>query len=110
MKMKNLSEAPLVELPGGAVRSTLAYNDEAMLCRFRVKKGMQVPLHSHRASQVGYVLSGALRCMVSGEDGFEVRAGDSYAFNPHEEHGAEALEDAEILEFFTPPREDYMDW
>ena len=49
MKMKNVAEAKAVENPPKIIRKTLAYNDEAMLCHFVLKKGGKIPLHDHRA-------------------------------------------------------------
>ena len=36
--MKNVNEAKAVENPPDVIRKTLAYNDEAMLCHFHLKK------------------------------------------------------------------------
>ncbi len=47
----------------GIARRTLAFNDEAMLCHFNMGKGATIPLHNHRASQVGYVVSGSRACV-----------------------------------------------
>ena len=92
----------------GIVRRTLAYNDEAMLCHFTMAKGSTIPLHNHRASQVGYVMSGVVKFLGSAEEeGFVASAGDSYVFGPDQVHGTEVLEDAEIVEVFSPAREEY---
>ncbi len=98
------------EKPEGIVRRTLAYNDETMLCHFTMAKGATIPLHNHRASQIGYVMSGVVKFLGSEEgESFIVSVGDSYVFEPHQMHGAEALEDAELVEVFSPAREEYKD-
>ncbi len=94
----------------GIARRTLAFNDEAMLCHFSMGKGARIPLHNHRASQVGYVVSGSLKFLGdSDEDTFIANAGDSYVFGPHQTHGCEVLEDSEVIEVFSPAREEYKE-
>ena len=111
MKMKNANEVDGVENPPGILRKTLAYNHEAMLCHFKLDKGSQIPLHSHRASQIGYVVKGKVRFRAEKpEDEFEVAAGDSYVFSEHVKHGADILEDSELIEVFSPMREEYKDF
>ena len=111
MKMKNLHEAEGVENPPGIIRKTLAYNQEAMLCHFKLKKDAQIPMHSHRASQIGYVIRGKVRFLAEKpEDAFDVSAGDSYVFSEHVVHGADILEDAEFIEVFSPARDEYADF
>jgi quercetin dioxygenase-like cupin family protein len=111
MKMKSVAHANAVENPEGFFRRTLAYNDDLMLCHFKAKAGSRIPLHSHPASQIGYVISG--RVVFTGEtedDRFQVESGDSYVFSGHVKHGAEILEDAEFIETFSPSRDEYMDF
>ena len=111
MKTKSVSEAKSIENPPGVVRKTLSYNDEAMLCHFNFKKGSEIPLHDHRASQIGYVISGKVRFIAEKpEDEFEVQTGDSYVFGQFVKHGAIVLEDSELIEVFTPMREEYKDF
>ena len=111
MKMKNVSEAKGVENPPGVVRKTLSYNDEAMLCHFRLQKGSQIPLHNHRATQIGYLVSGKARFLAEkSEDEFEAQAGQSYVFSRFVKHGTIALEETEYVEVFVPVRDEYMDF
>ncbi len=94
----------------GVVRKTLAYNDEIMMGHFQMAKGASIPLHSHRASQAGYILSGSIKFSGKGNEGsFVAGPGDSYVFGPHQEHAAEVLEEAEVIEVFSPVREEYKD-
>ncbi|MFA6817033.1 MAG: cupin domain-containing protein [Lentisphaeria bacterium] len=111
MKMKNLNEGKAIENPPCVFRKTLAYNDEAMLCSFELKKGARIPLHNHRATQIGYVISGKVQ-FTSEDDktNFEASTGDSYVFDAYKTHGAIALEDTFYIEFFTPSRNEYKDF
>lgn len=111
MKMKNVSEGIAKENPPGVTRKTLAYHEEAMLCHFTLKKGAQIPLHDHRATQIGYLVSGKARFLAENPgDEFEVSAGDSYVLAPHVKHGAVALEDTVYVEVFSPMRDEYKDF
>ena len=110
-KMKNVDEGKPVETPPGVIRKTLSYNDEGMLCHFLLQKGSQIPLHSHRASQIGYVLSGkAIFLAADKKNEFEASQGDSYVFDPHFEHGTIALEETEYIEVFVPSRDEFKDF
>jgi len=111
MKMKSISQGKPIENPPGVVRKTLAYNAEAMLCHFDLKKGSCIPLHSHRATQIGYVISGKVKFLAEKPGGeFHVETGDSYVLDGFKQHGAEALEDAELVEMFAPARDEYKDF
>ena len=111
MRQKSLSEGISKENPDGVVRKTLAYNDEAMLCHFVLQKGAQIPLHDHRASQIGYVVRGRARFLAENpEDEFEAKTGDTYVLDPHVKHGTLALEETEYTEVFTPSRDEYKDF
>jgi quercetin dioxygenase-like cupin family protein len=111
MKMRNVSDGKPVENPPSIVRKTLAYNDEAMPRRFFLKEGSCIPLHSHRATQIGYVIAGKAGLIAEQpEDEFEVEAGDSYVFNSFVQHGTDVLEDAECVEVFVPAQDEYKDF
>ncbi len=99
-----------VENPVGILRTTMAYNDQSMLCHFRMKKGAEIPLHHHPAAQNGYVVSGKIEFKTGdGTETFLAAAGSGYAFGPDEPHGANVLEDAEVIEVFSPMRPEYAD-
>jgi quercetin dioxygenase-like cupin family protein len=105
----NLRELAGKENPPGILRTTLSYNQQSMLCHFRMSKGARVPLHNHAAVQNGYVVRGRVRFLQKDGGSFEAPAHTSYVFDPWEEHGAEVLEDSEVIECFTPTRPEYLD-
>ncbi len=110
-KMKNVDEGKPIQNPPGVIRKTLSYNDEAMLCHFLLEKGAQIPLHNHRATQIGYVVRGkALFLAADKKDEFEGSTGDSYVFGPNVKHGTIALEETEYIEVFTPSRDEFKDF
>jgi quercetin dioxygenase-like cupin family protein len=100
-------ELPSIEGPSGIFRTTLSYNPAVMMCHFRMMKGASVPLHSHPAAQNGYVIRGKLRFRRGESESFVAEAGCSWVFDGNEPHGAEVLEDAEVIECFAPMRPEY---
>lgn len=107
--LATLNESKAVESSPGICRTTLSYNEEIMLCHFRLKKGARIPFHNHPAVQNGYVISGTIRFLKKDRPGFIAEAGSSYVFMSEEYHGAEVLEDAEVVECFAPLRPEYID-
>ncbi len=102
----NYQNVSPVEKPPGIFRRTLTWNKELMLCHFEMKKGSKIPLHDHRASQNGYVVSGKVN-FITEKGNFTAGPGDAYIFGPNEKHGAEVLEDAIVVETFSPSRPEY---
>lgn len=99
---------PIEALPG-IFRTTLAYNKETMLCHFQLKQGSAIPIHNHVAVQIGYVISGKLKFQKQDGSSFIAESGTGYVFESEEQHGAEALEDSEVIECFAPMRPEYAD-
>ncbi len=104
-----LARLKAVENPKGIFRTTLSFNPESMLCHFRMNKGSEVPLHNHAAVQHGYVIRGRLRFLLNEGKSFIAEPGCSYVFDSWEHHGAQILEDSEVMEFFVPMRPEYAD-
>jgi quercetin dioxygenase-like cupin family protein len=78
-----------------------------MLARVLLKKGCIVPEHSHHNEQVTYILEGALKFWIDGQE-IVVNAGEVLTIPPHMPHKAEALADTVDLDVFNPPREDWI--
>ncbi|HEU5341191.1 cupin domain-containing protein [Edaphobacter sp.] len=92
----------------GMQRQVLAHNDQLMLIRHYFEKGWVGTRHSHPHHQLVYVVSGAIRAEMAGRV-VEARAGDSFVVDGGVEHQATALEASEVLDVFTPVREDYRE-
>jgi quercetin dioxygenase-like cupin family protein len=82
--------------------------DREMLAQVYLKRGCLVPMHSHEAEQMTYVLQGALKFLVGGED-ITVREGEVLHIPSRVPHQAEALEDTFELDIFSPIRQDWLD-
>ncbi|MGH9476493.1 MAG: cupin domain-containing protein [Terriglobales bacterium] len=81
--------------------------EQVMLARILLKKGAEVPLHSHANEQVTWILEGALQFTLDGRD-LTLRAGEVLCIPPHMPHAARALEDTVDVDVFTPPRQDWI--
>ena len=71
------------------------------LSQVYLKKGALVPLHAHPGEQMIYVLQGALRVLVGGEE-ITVREGDVVRIPANASHQGEALDDTFVIETRSP--------
>jgi quercetin dioxygenase-like cupin family protein len=78
------------------------------IARFSLARGAVVPQHSHDHEQVSYVVSGALKFRVAGDE-IVVRGGEALQIPSWAEHGVEAIEDTEVIDVFAPLRQDWVD-
>lgn len=101
------SQDPSMSQPEpGLRRQVMSYSPSMMLVRHRMEKGWVGVKHQHPHEQMVYVVSGSLVFEHPGGR-FQVDAGDSFLVPGNVDHQASALEDSEILDVFTPYREDY---
>jgi quercetin dioxygenase-like cupin family protein len=78
-----------------------------MLAQIYLKRGALVPMHSHDSEQMTYILQGALKFLVAGEE-IIVREGEVLHIPSGVPHQAEALEDTFELDVFSPIRSDWL--
>ena len=95
------------ELVKGVHLKTLVYGEKTLLTEVRFEKGAVIPQHSHPHEQTGYLVSGQMDFLVNGEH-HPAKPGDSWNIASNVEHGATALEEAVVIEVFSPVREDYL--
>ena len=86
----------------------LVTGEREMLAQIYLKRGCLVPNHSHESEQITYVLQGALKFLIGGEE-ITVREGEVLHIPSWVEHQAEALEDTFELDIFSPIRQDWLD-
>ena len=108
MDFARSNEAQTFTPEPGMKRQVLAHTDQLMLVRHYFENGWVGARHSHPHHQLVYVISGSIRVDVDGRI-FEAHAGDSFVVDGGVEHQASALEASEVLDVFTPVREDYRD-
>ncbi|HEY3092809.1 MAG TPA: cupin domain-containing protein [Vicinamibacterales bacterium] len=82
--------------------------EREMLAQIYLKRGALVPIHTHESEQMTYILQGALRFLVDGEEVI-VREGEVLHIPSRLPHQAEALEDTLELDVFSPVRAEWID-
>ncbi len=90
----------------GLKRQVMSWSPSMMLVRHTMEKGWEGARHSHPHEQLVYVVKGHLAFEHPGGR-FEFKTGDSFLVPGDVAHQAFALEDSEVLDVFTPYREDY---
>lgn len=88
-------------------QKTLVYGEKTLMTEFLLRKGSNLPRHTHPHEQTGYLVRGQIRLSIGAEE-FEAKPGDSWCIPGGVEHGAEVIEDSVAIEVFSPVREDYL--
>jgi quercetin dioxygenase-like cupin family protein len=103
------TDVPEEALKGGITRKLIAA-ERMMIAQIFLKKGDDVPRHSHHNEQITYVLTGKLSILLGehGEREVIVNAGEVLVIPPDLPHSAVALEDTLDVDVFSPPREDWL--
>ena len=100
------------DIPSEPITASIARKyitgDRVTVAQFELKRGGVVPRHSHESEQVSMVLSGALRFVIDGRD-VVVRAGEVLQLPSWLEHEVHVLEDAFVIDVFSPVRQDWID-
>lgn len=81
--------------------------EKAMVAQVFLKKDAVVPEHQHANEQITYILEGALKFELEGQE-VVVRKGEVLHIPSGVPHRAVALEDTLDLDIFAPPREDWL--
>lgn len=94
----------------GVSLDSLAVGEKSMVTKMNYVKGNFATTHQHPHEQCGYVISGRHHLIVETEPRIDVilTAGDSYAIPGNTPHSFEVLEGGEVVDVFTPQREDYL--
>jgi quercetin dioxygenase-like cupin family protein len=90
----------------GMSRQVLAYNDKLMVVRNYFEAGWSGARHAHPHEQMVYVVKGHILFQAEGQK-WDLHAGDSLVVSGDVQHQASAFEPSEVLDIFTPFREDY---
>jgi quercetin dioxygenase-like cupin family protein len=94
----------------GTITRRLITSERMMIAHVYLKKGDDVPQHSHENEQITYILEGALHFWLGekGERELTVRAGEVLVIPSWLPHRALALEDTLDVDVFNPPRQDWL--
>ncbi|MFZ2509034.1 MAG: cupin domain-containing protein [Steroidobacteraceae bacterium] len=103
------TDLPVEALKGGITRRLISA-ERMMIAQVFLRKGDDVPRHSHHNEQISYVVTGRLRFLLgeNGEHEVVVGAGEVLVIPPNLPHAATALEDTLDVDVFSPPREDWL--
>ena len=89
------------------ISQKIVAGEREMLAQIYLKRGALVPMHTHESEQMTYVLQGALKFHVDGDE-VTVREGEVLHIPSGTPHQAEALEDTFELDVFSPVRSDWL--
>ncbi|MCA9969099.1 MAG: cupin domain-containing protein [Anaerolineales bacterium] len=95
------------ELLPGVHLKTLVYGEKSLLGHFRLETGAKIPTHDHPQEQTGYLISGRLAFVVDGE-AILAEPGDSWCIPGGVPHSVDVIEEAYLVEIFSPVRESYL--
>lgn len=91
----------------GVTRKLVALGDTLMAIRVRFEEGARGYEHAHPHEQLTLVLSGEFKFTVNGQATI-IREGDCLSIPGNAIHEALALQRGELLDMFTPLREDLV--
>lgn len=102
-----LSAFPVIATDSGVTRQVLSESPTLMVVSFRFESAAEGKLHRHPHVQSTYVARGRFRFFRDGE-AYELEAGDSLIIPGDIEHGCQCLEAGELIDCFTPRRDDFL--
>ena len=91
----------------GVTRQIVGYNEDIMMVKVKFEKGGVGTAHTHKHTQVTYVVSGAFEFTI-GDEKKVVKAGDALYMEPNVEHGCVCLEAGLLIDSFNPYRDDFL--
>lgn len=89
-------------------RKILGYDDKLMLVQVHFEKGGIGAEHKHHHSQSTLIASGVFEITIDGISQ-KLGKGDSFYVPPNTLHGAICLEEGELIDAFSPVRNDFID-
>lgn len=91
----------------GVRRKIMAYGPDLMVVRVAFESGAVGKAHQHPHRQASYVESGVFDVTIDGRTE-RLRAGDSFFVPADLVHGVTALEAGQLIDSFTPMREEFL--
>lgn len=91
----------------GVSLDSLAIGEKSQVTKMNYVKGNFASAHSHINEQSGYVISGKYELTIDNRK-YELNAGDTYSIAGNVIHSFNVIEGGEVVDVFTPPREDYI--
>jgi quercetin dioxygenase-like cupin family protein len=91
----------------GIRRKILGFDEHLMMTLVEFKKNARGTVHVHPHRQITYIIYGSFEVQIENEKKI-LSKGDSFFISPSLVHGVIALEDALLVEVFSPLREDFF--
>lgn len=85
----------------------LSIGKDTMVTKMLYKTTDNVPFHKHPNEQSGYVISGKYNLKFNGQE-HSLTVGDTYSIPANVEHSIEIIEAGEVVDVFSPIRQDYL--
>jgi quercetin dioxygenase-like cupin family protein len=96
-----------LEVMSEMISRKIISGDKAMVAQVFLKKDAVVPEHHHESEQITYILEGALKFELEGQE-VVVHKGEVLHIPSNVPHRAVALEDTLDLDIFSPIRTDWL--
>lgn len=91
----------------GVSLDSLAAGEKSQVTKMNYAAGNYASPHRHPHEQSGYVISGRYELTIDNET-YELTAGDTYSIPGNRIHSFRVIQGGEVVDVFTPPREDYL--
>lgn len=91
----------------GVSLDSLSIGEKSQVTKMNYVEGNFASPHSHPHEQSGYVISGRYELMVNNKK-YELTAGDTYSIPGNTLHSFKVIEAGNVIDVFTPAREDYI--
>jgi len=85
----------------------LSIGKDTMVTKMLYKPTDNVPFHKHSNEQSGYIISGKYKLKFGGQE-YLLSVGDTYSIPADIEHSLEIIEAGEVIDVFSPIRQDYL--
>ena len=100
-------DLPWEDAGPGLKRQVQGYDEKILLARVLFEEGAIGIVHKHHHSQVTYVVKGVFELQVGNEKKI-IKEGDGFYVPSNVLHGAVCLEKGELIDVFSPIREDFF--
>ena len=91
----------------GVKRKILSYDESMMMVHVRFEKRTIGYVHTHPHRQVTFVEQGSFEVTI-GDKKSVLSKGDTFIVTPDVPHGVVALQEGDLIDVFTPAREDFL--
>ena len=109
--MNQIQHVKLAAVPVEAINPKMTrrmvWGERLMATLIEFKAGAVVPTHQHENEQLTYCLSGTMRFTFPDREVI-LRGGEVLIIPGNVPHGAEMLEEVVEMDFFSPPRQDWI--